>query len=751
MTKRKKSGSKEEEEVVEEQATGATPGEKPFESPKEITTVMEIQMAAFIKYYRGMGLVSEPEWTDFLKCNLKPTAVSLRIIPQHRLCSVPLDSVPGIPSQAVALKDYMKHKYVSAVNKQVIEDKPVEFKPLEWYPNELGWVTNFNNDDIKKYLGLKQLDDFLWNGKQEFHIVREEIWSMLPPLLLDIKPFHKVLDMMCAPGFMASHISEMMHSDPNMANEGLLICNDWQMDRMQYRWTQGVKTLFTQCDATVFPDLYLSEEQCPENKLRYDRILLDVKCCADGTIRKNVKVRDMWDPMQGNRHHREQMKALKRGLELLEVGGNLMYTTSSYNPVENEAVVLHVLKECEEACEVVDCADKIPGFMTRPGLNTWRVMLNDGEFYTKHEDTPSKFKKNFPETLFPLSEKEAQDLGVDMCMRVVPNDNDTTGFFCALITKVKELPWIIKKEEEESKAAAEKAAKAGQPEKVQYTYPIRVKCGVAVTGIEWTTEVTDQKLNTTTTVSDSEFDKFGMEVDHRCLPRKERVKEIFSQDAFCTSDDELWTQIREFYSISDAFDPTNLIMRHDKRALYLTTPIAKSVIHSNTGVKDVRFRPIYGVVMFQKVDNAGWSKPTCNMTMTDMGWATLYPYVRKQIVPVTADDVLNLTHKEKVKFNELSDKAQEGLKECDKGSVLFLHRPHIRGAADFPQCNITFTGWKDEEWVCDWTEKKRVKEHFYRLCGMEPADWKRKEQDEKLKKAQERQKEEEVKMEDDKD
>ena len=41
------------------------------------------------------------------------------------------------------------------------------------------------------------------------------------------------------------------------------------------------------------------------------------------------------------------MKALKRGLELLEVGGNLMYTTSSYNPVENEAVVLHVLKECE--------------------------------------------------------------------------------------------------------------------------------------------------------------------------------------------------------------------------------------------------------------------------------------------------------------------------------------------------------------------------------------------------------------------
>ena len=46
---------------------------------------------------------------------------------------------------------------------------------------------------------------------------------MLPPLLLEIKPYHKVLDMMCAPGFMASHISEMLHSDPNMANGGY--CN----------------------------------------------------------------------------------------------------------------------------------------------------------------------------------------------------------------------------------------------------------------------------------------------------------------------------------------------------------------------------------------------------------------------------------------------------------------------------------------------------------------------------------------------
>ena len=54
-----------------------------------------------------------------------------------------------------------------------------------------------------------------------------------------------------------------------------------------------------------------------------------------------------------------------------------------------------------------------------------------------------------------------------------------------------------------------------EAEKPQYNYPIRVKCGVAVTDIEWTTEVTDAKLHTTTTTEVSEFEQFGLEMDHR--------------------------------------------------------------------------------------------------------------------------------------------------------------------------------------------------------------------------------------------
>lgn len=45
--------------------------------------------------------------------------------------------------------------------------------------------------------------------------------------------------------------------------------------------------------------------------------------------------------------HSLQLKILKRGLELLAEGGRLIYSTCSFNPVEDEAVVATMLSRCE--------------------------------------------------------------------------------------------------------------------------------------------------------------------------------------------------------------------------------------------------------------------------------------------------------------------------------------------------------------------------------------------------------------------
>lgn len=41
---------------------------------------------------------------------------------------------------------------------------------------------------------------------------------------------------------------------------------------------------------------------------------------------------------------------LQRGLELLAVGGRLVYSTCSLNPVEDEAVILALIKQCGMYC-----------------------------------------------------------------------------------------------------------------------------------------------------------------------------------------------------------------------------------------------------------------------------------------------------------------------------------------------------------------------------------------------------------------
>ena len=68
--------------------------------------------------------------------------------------------------------------------------------------------------------------------------------------------------------------------------------------------------------------------------LRYDRILCDVPCSGDGTLRKSPDKWQRWRAASGLAQHPVQLAILKRGLELLAVGGRLAYSTCSLDPLQ---------------------------------------------------------------------------------------------------------------------------------------------------------------------------------------------------------------------------------------------------------------------------------------------------------------------------------------------------------------------------------------------------------------------------------
>jgi tRNA (cytosine34-C5)-methyltransferase len=66
---------------------------------------------------------------------------------------------------------------------------------------------------------------------------------------------------------------------------------------------------------------------------------------------------------------------VRRGAELLTVGGRLVYSTCSINPVENEAVIHRLLAETDGALQLVDVSSSLPGLKYVPGGVFYSIML----------------------------------------------------------------------------------------------------------------------------------------------------------------------------------------------------------------------------------------------------------------------------------------------------------------------------------------------------------------------------------------
>jgi 16S rRNA C967 or C1407 C5-methylase (RsmB/RsmF family) len=121
---------------------------------------------------------------------------------------------------------------------------------------------------------------------------------------------------------------------------GFVIANEIDVSRCD-KLTQNLMEFSSPCSILVnhdgqdFPD-FLDGNNKP---VKYDRIVCDVPCSGDGTIRKNPNIWHGWHPGKGNGRHLLQYNIIERGVELLDIGGVLAYSSCSMNPVENEAVL----------------------------------------------------------------------------------------------------------------------------------------------------------------------------------------------------------------------------------------------------------------------------------------------------------------------------------------------------------------------------------------------------------------------------
>jgi 16S rRNA C967 or C1407 C5-methylase (RsmB/RsmF family) len=270
---------------------------------------------------------------------------------------------------------------------------------------------------------------------------------MVPPLLMDIKPHQWVLDMCAAPGSKTAQIIEGVHSNDKL-NEmpaGLVVANDADYKRShmlvhQSKRLQSPCFMATNHDGAHIPNIHIPQEDGTSIPWQFDRVLCDVPCSGDGTIRKNEKIWDNWSPASGLQLHSTQVQIFARGCQLVKVGGRIVYSTCSFNPIENEAVVAEVLRQTKGAVRLVDVSTSLPELKRRPGLYTWKVTNKDGDFINSVDDIKEeRQRKKFPATCFPPTLEEAKAMHLERCIRIYPHQQNTGGFFVAVFEKTEPL------------------------------------------------------------------------------------------------------------------------------------------------------------------------------------------------------------------------------------------------------------------------------------------------------------------------
>ncbi len=170
-------------------------------------------------------------------------------------------------------------------------------------------------------------------GKHVYHAAGlyylQEPSAMAAAGLLDPQAGERVLDLCAAPGSKTTHLAALMNG------QGVLVANEthpgrvWELAENLERWGARNAIVTQESPARL----------AGRWRAFFDKILVDAPCSGEGMFRKSqAAIRD-WNPEHTARCAQRQAAILDSAAQMLKPGGALLYSTCTFNPLENESVV----------------------------------------------------------------------------------------------------------------------------------------------------------------------------------------------------------------------------------------------------------------------------------------------------------------------------------------------------------------------------------------------------------------------------
>ncbi|KAJ4714480.1 tRNA (Cytosine(34)-C(5))-methyltransferase [Melia azedarach] len=668
------------------------------------------QNPSFDEYYKEQGIVATEEWDRFIEVLRKPLPAAFRINSSSQFCS--------------DLRSQLEDDFMKSLKAEVTEEGEVDaIRPLPWYPNNLAWHSSFSRMQLRKNQTLERFHEFLKLENEIGNITRQEAVSMVPPLFLDVQPDHFILDMCAAPGSKTFQLLEIIYQSttPGVLPNGMVIANDLDVQRCnllihQTKRMCTANLIVTNHEAQHFPGCRKNknfssasdkgiETESNIGQLLFDRVLCDVPCSGDGTLRKAPDIWRKWNVGLGNGLHSLQVQIAMRGISLLKVGGRMVYSTCSMNPIENEAVVAEILRKCGGCVQLVDVSSELPQLVRRPGLKKWKAR-DKGVWLASYKDVP-KFRRTgivpsmFPsgrchmdttndgdkhengidansiglqpvEDAFPSTDnldEEVCDLPLELCMRLVPHDQNTGAFFIAVLQKVSPLPGQETNISPQGNMPTRNDAPPNQIKEETDGLEVNMADGTDEKDPEGSSEGNsidneDGAPAEPDPLSSGKDDSVETEVPvnketggKRKLQMQGKWRGVDPVIFF--KDETIINTIKTFYGIDDSFPlDGHLVSRnsetnHVKRIYYISKSV-KDVLELNIQVGQQLKITSVGLKMFERQTSQGANAP-CSFRISSEGLPVILPYITKQILYASPVDFKHLLQYKTIKFADFVD------------------------------------------------------------------------------------------------
>ncbi len=198
-----------------------------------------------------------------------------------------------------------------------LDREGIRYRELHWPKG--GFILRSQNKDFQK-------SGMYVNGE----VYMQNVSSMIPPILLGPKPGEKVLDLCAAPGAKTSQIASLGGRDIEIT----------AFEKLEIRYQKLLATLRIQgvdFAKTVLADGMEAGKRYPGY---FDKVLVDAPCSGEALFyMRDPKTFKPWAQKKVRELSHTQKVLIYSGVSALKDGGELVYSTCTFSPEENEEVV----------------------------------------------------------------------------------------------------------------------------------------------------------------------------------------------------------------------------------------------------------------------------------------------------------------------------------------------------------------------------------------------------------------------------